>query len=158
MSDVILERIAVALEAIAKGGGKVASTVTSSGGAVVPRTGAGAGAGAGAGKATQAGKGTTAAVAGSKGGANKPAPAAAKAAGGKYNSEQVRDIVRKVATTPSLGKQSALDILDQDGGGVTNVTNLKPENFDKVYEACQALLSSEGGGETADADEFDPTA
>jgi hypothetical protein len=84
--------------------------------------------------------------------APKPAaaPAPTKAPGGKYTSDQVREVIRKVATNKSLGKQSALDILDQDGGGVQNVTNLKPEFFDAVYEACQALLSTEGQGEGED--------
>jgi hypothetical protein len=159
MSDAILERIAAALETIAKGAGKVAPAAPA-GANKTPPAGAGA---AGGGKATPAAGNKAAPAGGNKGaaGAGKGTtpPAAAKAPGGKFNSEQVRDIIRKVATNPSLGKQSALDILDQDGGGVTNVTNLKPENFDKVYEACQALLSSEGGNEPdAAVDEFDPTA
>jgi|SRR5216684_9086814 len=70
--------------------------------------------------------------------------AAAKTQGGKYNYGQVSDIVRKVATNPNLGRQSAVDILERDGGGVTNVSKLKPENLDKVYEACQVLLIGEG--------------
>ncbi len=71
-------------------------------------------------------------------------PLAAKAPGGKYNYGQVSDIVRKVATNPKLGRQSAVDILDRDGGGVANVSKLKPENLDKVYEACRVLLVGEG--------------
>lgn len=167
MSDSILERIAVALETIAKGGGKVAPAASSGGAAPNRAAAAGAAAAAGGNKATPAAganKGAAGASAGANKGAagagagkNTAAPAAAKAPGGKYNSEQVRDIIRKLATNPSLGKQSALDILDQDGGGVTNVTNLKPEFFDAVYEACQALLSSEGEA-GAGADDFDPTA
>jgi hypothetical protein len=71
-------------------------------------------------------------------------PLAAKAPGGKYNYGQVSDIVRNVATNPKLGRQSAVDILDRDGGGVANVSKLKPENLDKVYEACRVLLVGEG--------------
>jgi len=71
-------------------------------------------------------------------------PLAAKAPGGKYNYGQVSDIVRKVATNPKLGRQSAVAILDRDGGGVANVSKLKPENLDKVYEACRVLLVGEG--------------
>ena len=35
-------------------------------------------------------------------------------------------------------------VLDQAGGGVKSVSNLKLENIDKVYEACQSLLVSVG--------------
>jgi hypothetical protein len=74
--------------------------------------------------------------------ARRAAPSdAAKAPAGKYNYGQVRDIVRKVAMNLSL--ESALDVLDQDGGGVTNVYSMLPENLDNVYEACQVLLSGE---------------
>ena len=76
--------------------------------------------------------------------ARRAAPSdAAKAPAGKYNYGQVRDIVRKVAMNLSLGAESALDVLDQDGGGVTNVSSMLPENLDNVYEACQVLLSGE---------------
>jgi hypothetical protein len=43
----------------------------------------------------------------------------------------------------NLSLESALDVLDQDGGGVTNVSGMLPENLDNVYEACQVLLSGE---------------
>ena len=71
-------------------------------------------------------------------------PDAAKTPTGKYNYGQVRDIVRKVAMNLSLGKETAVDVLDQDGGGVTSVSSMLPENLDNVYEACQVLLSGEG--------------
>jgi hypothetical protein len=71
-------------------------------------------------------------------------PDAAKTPAGKYNYGQVRDIVRNVAMNLSLGKESALDVLVLDGGGVTNVSSMLPENLDNVYEACQVLLSGEG--------------
>ena len=71
-------------------------------------------------------------------------PAGTKGPNGKFTVDQVRDKVREVATNAALGKQSAADILDQDGGGVKRVTDLKPENYDKVYEACQVALQTEG--------------
>ena len=67
-----------------------------------------------------------------------------KGPNGKYTADQVREKIREVATNASLGKQDAADILDQDGGGVKRVTDLKPENYDKVYEACQVALQTEG--------------
>jgi hypothetical protein len=93
-----------------------------------------------------------------------PAPTKAAAAqAGKYSEEQIREIVRRVVATTGLGKQSAFEVL-QDEGGVQSVGALKPADYDKVYEACNNLLTGgEGGAEvevSADAaeDEFDPTA
>lgn len=161
MSDAILERIATALEAIAKQGGKVGTVAAAAAGAAAGATPPKPAAAppkppaAGA-KAPDKPAATPPKPAGSK----PPAAAAAstKGPGGKYTSEQVRDVIRKVATNPALGKQSAMDVLDQDGGGVTNVTNLKPELFDAVYEACAVLLAGDGAGEAPAEDEFDPTA
>jgi hypothetical protein len=70
-----------------------------------------------------------------------------KAPGGKYDLEQTRGMLLKVANNPSLSRQAALGVLDQAGGGVKSVSSLKPKNFDKVYEACQSLLGSEGSAE-----------
>jgi hypothetical protein len=67
-----------------------------------------------------------------------------KSPGGKYDLGQVRGMLVGVATNSSLSRQAALRVLDQAGGGVKNVSSLKPENFDKVYEACQSLLGSVG--------------
>jgi pyruvate/2-oxoglutarate dehydrogenase complex dihydrolipoamide acyltransferase (E2) component len=67
---------------------------------------------------------------------------ASKPTGGKRTIEQVREMIRKVAA--DVDKQSAKDILMDDGGGVEKVLDLKPENYDKVYEACEVLLSGEG--------------
>jgi hypothetical protein len=72
-----------------------------------------------------------------------------KALGGNYDSEQVRNIVLEVATNPNLGIQAARGLLGQVGDGVKNVTRLKPENFDRVYAACQSLLA--GKDPSADA-------
>jgi hypothetical protein len=77
-------------------------------------------------------------------------PDAAKTPAGKYNYGQVRDIVRNVAMNHSLGRESALDVLELDGGGVTNVSSMLPENLDNVYEACQVLLSGEGASTEAE--------
>jgi type II secretory pathway component HofQ len=144
MSDVLLTRIADALEGLlahAKGAAKAAP----------------AAAAAAAKPAAAAAK-----PAAAKPAAAKPAAAPAqpqKAPGGRYTLDQVRDAVRKIAANKTLGKQSALDILDQDGDGAQNVTLLKPEYYDSVYEACSALLTNEGGGDTGEAaEEFDPTA
>jgi hypothetical protein len=71
-------------------------------------------------------------------------PDAAKTPAGKYDYGQVRDIVCNVAMNHSLGKESARDVLDLDGGGVTSVSSMLPEYLDHVYEACQVLLSGEG--------------
>jgi len=101
-------------------------------------------------KADAAAKAKAAAAAAPKG----PA-AGTKAPGGKFTIDQVRDLIRQVATNASLGKQSAADILSDDGGGVTKVTDLKPENYDKVAEACQVLLNGEGAGAPAAAPEDD---
>lgn len=152
MSDVLLERIAKATEGLLahlKSGPGVV------GGAAKPAAAAPA-----AGKATPAAAPKAAPAAAGKpatAAAAKPAaaaPAAAKAPGGKYNSEQVRVAIRAVATNSNLGKQSALDILDQDGNGVKAVKDLKPENYDAVYEACQALLSGEGEAPAAADDDL----
>jgi hypothetical protein len=82
-------------------------------------------------------------------------PAGTKGPNGKYTIEQVREKIRDVATNASLGKQDAADILDQDGGGVKKVTDLKPENYDKVYEACQVALQTEGSAPAATTPEDD---
>lgn len=60
--------------------------------------------------------------------------------GGKYTRDQVREKIREVACNMNLGKQTAWDILDQDGDGVRRVTDLTPENYDPVYEACVVAL------------------
>jgi type II secretory pathway component HofQ len=141
MSDALLERIAKATE------GLLALHTKGGGGAVAPKPAA---APAAAKPAATPAKPAAAPAAKPAAKPAAAAPAAAKAPNGKHDSVQVRDAIRKVATNPNLGKQSALDILDQDGGGVTNVTNLKPEFFDAVFEACQALLAGEGEGAPAD--------
>lgn len=79
-----------------------------------------------------------------------------KAPGGKHSLGEVREAIRKVAANESLGKASAKEILADDGGGVERVVDMKPENYDKVFEACQVLLSSEGApAAPAPADEDD---
>lgn len=167
MSEGLFERLVVALEKIA--GGAAAAPKAAAAGAAAPPKNPPANAAA-AGKAAEKAaaekkaaddkKAADAKAAAAKGGAGKgatPAPGNTKAPGGKYNAEQVRDIIRKVANNPTLGKQSAREALETDGGGVTTVSELKPEFFDAVYEACQVLLNGEGGGAAA-PDDFDPTA
>lgn len=147
MSDALLTEISGKLSELItlqkKGGG------ASSGGATTPpKTTAGAaGAGAGKPKDTPAPGNTNkgAATGGAGKGAAASGPAAGtKAPGGKHTIEQVREVIRKVATNATLGKTSAQDILDSDGNGVKNVTELKPEFYDAVYEACTVLLNGEG--------------
>jgi colicin import membrane protein len=87
--------------------------------------------------------------------AGKGPPAGTKAPGGKYAIEQVRELIRQVASNASLGKQSAKDVLTDDGGGVTRVVDLKPEFYDAVAEACKVLLSSEGSKAESAAEEDD---
>ena len=84
-------------------------------------------------------------------------PDAVKSPTGKYNYGQVRDIVRKVAMDPCLGKESALDVLNQDGSGVRNVSRMMPENLDNVYEACQVLLSCEGASSEGETENMTPS-
>jgi hypothetical protein len=84
-------------------------------------------------------------------------PDAAKAPAGKYSYGQVRDIVRNVAMNLNLGKESAVDVLVLDGGGVTNVSSMLPENLDNVYEACQVLLSGEGASSEGKTENMIPS-
>lgn len=157
MSDPILERIAVALEAIAKtytGAPKAAATPgTSSTGATKPAPDKAAADKAAADKA--AADKAAAKAAADKAAAAKKATAGpasgTKAPNGKYTIDQVREKIREVAANVNLGKQSAADILDQDGGGVKRVTDLKPENYDKVYEAAAVAIQTDGGAKAAPA-------
>lgn len=87
--------------------------------------------------------------------AAKPAgpPSGTRAPGGKHTIEQVREMIRKVAA--DVDRQSAKDILLDDGGGVEKVLDLKPEKFDAVFEACQVLLRGEGASTAGPAPEED---
>jgi hypothetical protein len=71
------------------------------------------------------------------------ANAPVRAHNGKYDSDQVRNIVLEVTNNPNLG------VLDQVGDGIKSLSSLKPENFDKVYEACQSLLAGRGASANA---------
>jgi hypothetical protein len=162
MSDKLLERIATALETIAAAASKTAATPAAA--AAKPATAAAAKPAAAAAKPAAAAAKPTVTVPPGKP-ATKPAAAKAAAAApktqvGKYTEDQVRAKIREVASNEALGKQEALDILDENGN-VQNVSQLKPENYDKVYEACQAALNAIPGAEEPEAaagDEFDPTA
>jgi hypothetical protein len=152
MSDVHLTRIADALEGLLAHVKKSPVFGLPVGGAKNPSAGAGASAGGdpkiaakkaaekAAAEKVAAEKAAAAAAAKNKSGP----PAGTKAAGGKHTIEQVREIILKVATNESLGKQSAKDVLMEDGAGAQRVIDLKPENYDNVYDACQVLLSNEG--------------
>lgn len=77
-----------------------------------------------------------------------------KGPGGEFTQDQVRALVRDVAT--KCGKQEALDILDAEAH-VANVSAVKPEDYDKVAEACNNALGGDGAEATGD-DEADPLA
>jgi len=85
----------------------------------------------------------------------KGPPSGTKAPGGKYNIDQVRELIRQVASNVGLGKQSAKDILSDDGGGVEKVVELKVEYYDAVAEACKVLLAAEGAKNKPPADDDD---
>lgn len=160
MSDALLTQISKQL-------GDIHATLKGGGGAVAPKAPAEktaasaadiAAAKAAAAKKADVAKKADAAAKTSAATATKPAGPAAgtKAPGGKHTIEQVRELIRKVAADKNLGKQSAKDILADDGGGVEKVLDLKPENYDKVYEACEVLLNGEGNKEPeTPADEDD---
>lgn len=114
------------------------------------------------GKPTAAKPGTAPAATGKP--AAKPAgkPAAPAAQTGKYSIDQVREIIKKVVATDGLGKETAVELLDTEGG-VKKISDLKPADYDKVYEACDGALHGGEAGATGDAaavefDEDDPTA
>jgi hypothetical protein len=77
------------------------------------------------------------------------ANAPVRAHNGKYDSDQVRNIVLEVTNNPNLGRDATLRVLDQVGDGIKSLSSLKPENFDKVYEACQSLLAGRGASANA---------
>lgn len=168
MSDPVdlVTRFVVAVE-------KIASALSA--GKAAPAAAAGASAGAaGANKAATtpadkaaaekaakaAAEKAAAAKAAEKAAAGKGKPADSKAAstkapGGKHTLDDVRAIIREVATNAALGKTEAKTILDEEGG-VTNVADLKPDNYDAVYEACQVALNNAGksGDEATEEDDL----
>lgn len=140
MSDALLERIAVAVETIAKvaqagGAGKAPAAAVAAAESKPKET-----------KEPKESKETKAPK------ETKEKAAAATKAKSKHTQDEVRAIIRKVAGADGLGKKVALDLLDEVAN-VTNVSNLKEEDFDKVYAACQAKL-----GESDEPGEDDPTA
>lgn len=154
MSDALLTEISKKLSDIhtalkggtapAAAGGKPATPPAGAGTAGKPATAApGTAAGKAPGTAATAGKPATAA--GNKAAGSAPA-AGAKAAGGKHTAEEVREIIKKVATNKALGRDAAINILDENAG-VQNVSSIKPENFDAVYEACEVELAGVAGSE-----------
>lgn len=162
MSDKLLERIAVGLEGLLEHVKKSPVFGLPTGGATTPpKTTAGAatgGAAAGGKPAEKTAAEKAAAKAAAdknKGGATGGPAAGTKAPGGKRTIEQVREMIRKVAADASLGKQSAKDILADDGGGVEKVLDLKPEFYDAVFEACEVALKAEGAKGAPAAEEDD---
>lgn len=88
------------------------------------------------------------AAATASGGKGTPAPATApagttKSPGGKRTLDDVRAKIRAVATTDGLGKTDAVAILEEEGG-VKTVAELKPENYDAVFEACEVAIANAG--------------
>lgn len=178
MSDVLLTRIATALEGLLEhaktGAVKVEKAVVAGAKeavasakeavkevagakavAAAPKPGAKAAAAA---AASTPPKGTTAPPAGVAG---KPAPAQGdpnkKGASGKYSEVDVRDMIRQVATTPGLGKVEATTILDEEGG-VQNVSALKQDKYDAVIEACKVALAGKAPAAATEVDDADPCA
>jgi hypothetical protein len=168
MSDALLERQAVALESMLALLKKSPVLGLPTGGAATPpKTPAAASHGPDAAKKAAADKAaaekakaavTAKADAAAAASAKTKAgpPAGTKAPGGKHTIDQVREIVRKVAG--DVDKQSAKDILKDDGNGADKVIDLKPEFYDAVYEACEVLLGGEsnksGTEATAEEDDF----
>ena len=82
-----------------------------------------------------------------------------------HSEDEVRKAIRAVANHPKLGMKIASNILDEEAG-VANVSSLKPENYDAVFDACTAKIAEANGqvpetnsGEEGDGtEEFDPTA
>jgi hypothetical protein len=169
MSDALLTEISKKLSdihvALTKGGApaaaapKPAAAAAAAAAATAPKPDAAAAKAAAEAKAKAEATAKAAAAAAAKDAA-KPAaaagpPSGTKAPGGKYTIDQVREKIREVATNASLGRQSATDILDADGGGVKKITDLQPKNYDAVYEACQVALQSEGSPPAAATEEDD---
>lgn len=111
-------------------------------------------------KEAKAGKGAAA----KPGAANaQSVPGDTKAPGGKNTYQDVVDALCKVRE--AVGKDTALKILADDGGGVKSVRDLKPALYDAVVEGCENEISGEGGaaeddgtGGAAGAEFEDPTA
>lgn len=77
-------------------------------------------------------------------GATKPA----------YTQDQVREIVKRLAADDTRGgRDAALKILADVGGGAKAVKYLEPKYFDAVYDATEAVLDAD-----IPANEDDPTA
>jgi hypothetical protein len=167
MSDAILERQAKALEGILALLQKAPVFGLPTGAATPPKADkAAAGAAAPKGDANAVANDTTMTPAQKKAAADKAiadrkaakeaadnAAAAKGGAKGKKTIEQVREMIRKVAA--DVDKQTAKDILKDDGGGVEKVLDLKPEHYDAVFEACEVVLKGEGKPAAAAEEEDD---
>lgn len=72
---------------------------------------------------------------------------------GVHDPDEVKKIV--LAVVAKLGKAAAENILDEEASGARNIRDIKPEDYDKVYEACENALRGEGdgGGTVATSDE-----
>jgi hypothetical protein len=62
-----------------------------------------------------------------------------RAPSGEFSYGEVRAIVREAVM--ELGPEPVRKILDHEGNGATNVSQLKPKYLDIVYEACLSLLA-----------------
>lgn len=65
---------------------------------------------------------------------------------GAHSYDEVKAAIQKVIG--AVSKQAALEILDSEAGGVRSLKDMKPENYDAVWEACQAEINS-GEGDAA---------
>lgn len=120
MSDKLLERIAVALEAIAAKGGLPAGNTT--GAATTKKT------------ATTTKKDAPAATAEAD-----PLSGAATEPPKKVTQEYVVSRLREVLNRADMGKDVVLAIL-QEKGGCTNINGLKPDKYEDVLAAVDEKL------------------
>ena len=106
--------------------------------------------------ATTAASGAKAANGAAGAATTKPATAAAKPAdvqkaakpkapAGQYNAEQVKNKMREVLQAPGLGRERVIEILDEEAGGAKQFGDVKPEDYDKLYEAFDGALNSGEG-------------
>jgi hypothetical protein len=65
--------------------------------------------------------------------------------------DQVRDIMREVATRPDLGRKVGLQILDDFGGRATYLAEVKPDKYEAVYDAARAKLDERPVADSLDS-------
>lgn len=141
MSDALLERIASALEKIAASGGASTPAATQNKNVKPGAT------------ATGSTPPKTSPAAGPKTQQQPPKNAAtAKAQSGpktKHTFDEVTNALRELAKQGDQSKELARTIL-KEHGGVSKMSELKPENFDAVFEAINAETGDGDSGAEGD--------